>query len=293
MRAKKVAFIAEFAKHLENSDRSPFTIKSYTNDLRTFATWFQATNSEALAPASITPTDLRRYKQCLLQQRRKPKTINRRLATLNSFLKWAVNAGHMPDGRQPAMPGCVREVPAGPRWLDKKEKYTLVRAVEKYGQVRDVAIVKLLLNTGMRVQELCSLTWQDVRLSDRKGEITVQGKGRKQRQIPLNKDARNALELLNSSGITPETTVVLQGQRGALTPRGVQIMLQKYGQLAGLEKVTPHTLRHTFCKEVLDSGRSLYEVAALAGHESLDTTRLYCEPSLKDLEFAVAAIEEG
>lgn len=293
MKANEESFIADFARHLENAERSPCTIKSYTHDLRAFAKWFQDTNSEGLTPTSITPTDLRKYKQELLKQRKKPKTVNRKLATLNSFLKWAIKAGHMPDGRQPAMPGSVREVNPGPRWLDKNEKYALVRTIEKYGDQRDIAIVKLLLNTGLRVQELCSLTWQDVWLSDRKGGLTVTGKGRKQRQIPLNKDARNALALLDNCGSEKENTAILQGQRGPLTPRGVQIMLKKYGRLAGLENVTPHTLRHTFCKEVLDSGRNLYEVAALAGHESLDTTRLYCEPSLKELEFAVAAIEEG
>lgn len=82
------------------------------------------------------------------------------------------------------------------------------------------------------------------------------------------------------------------GQRGKLTPRGVQTLFRKYADPVKLDNLSPHSLRHTFCKNLLNAGISLEKIAILAGHESLDTTKLYLEPSLKDLEGAVEAISE-
>jgi integrase/recombinase XerC len=61
---------------------------------------------------------------------------------------------------------------------------------------------------------------------------------------------------------------------------------------AGLKDVTPHSLRHSFCKNLVNAGVSLEKIAALAGHESLETTRRYCEPSLQDLQQAVEMVSE-
>jgi integrase/recombinase XerC len=85
---------------------------------------------------------------------------------------------------------------------------------------------------------------------------------------------------------------VFMGQRGALTPSGVQWLLRKYAYTAHLEALSPHRLRHTFRKRLVDGAVGLEKVAALAGHESLETTRRYCTPSLKDLAQAVELIGE-
>jgi integrase/recombinase XerC len=290
---KYIPCIASFVEYLARSERSLLTIKNYALDLKNFAQWFEKNNNYELQPEKITPTDLREYKQHMLQQMFKPKTVNRKLATLNCFLKWAALTGLVPDSRRPIIPQSINEVRNGPRWLNNQEKRKLVRAIEEGGKLRDISIVKLLLNTGLRVQELCALTWRDIAISERQGKLTVRnGKGHKQRQIPLNKDARKALTIIGYRGHRGEEAPIFKGQRGYLTPRGVQLLLKKYVDVAGLDNVSPHSLRHTFCKTLLDSGRGLHEVAALAGHESLNTTRFYCEPSMKDLEEAVTSIEE-
>jgi site-specific recombinase XerD len=84
---------------------------------------------------------------------------------------------------------------------------------------------------------------------------------------------------------------IFSGQRGPLTSRGLQNIFAKYAEMAKLE-ISPHSLRHTFCKNLVNAGVSLEKIAALAGHESLETTRRYTEPSLKDLEKAVELIGE-
>lgn len=78
--------------------------------------------------------------------------------------------------------------------MDRLSQYDLYRIVEKGRKNRDIAIVKLLLNTGLRVSELCALTWKDIRVTAKKGRLSVNhGKGAKRRIVPLNKDARSAL----------------------------------------------------------------------------------------------------
>ncbi len=110
--------------------------------------------------------------------------------------------------------------------------------------------------------------------------------------MPLNQDARDVLTALCYPQHAGKEAVILQGQRGPMTPRGVQSLLARYGTLARLDDLSPHALRHTFCKNLIDAGVGLEQVAALAGHESLETTRRYCTPSRLDLERAVERIGE-
>jgi site-specific recombinase XerD len=285
--------LERFAVFLEQAERSPLTIKNYLSDLRAFAAWFEETNGDSFEPAKITPTDLREYKRWMVSHCGfKPNSVNRKLATLKSFIHWATETGLVADARALKIPKAEREECHGPRWLDRREQNKLLRVAERADQPRDLALIKLLLNTGLRVQELCDLTWRDVTLTERKGTLTVRsGKGGKRRQVPLNQSARSALLAMEYQEHAGKRTHIFVGQRGPLTPRGVQNLLSKYAA-TGLEDVSPHTLRHTFCKNLVDAGVGLEKVAALAGHESLETTRRYCEPSLKDLERVVELIGE-
>jgi site-specific recombinase XerD len=180
--------LEDFAHHLAREERSPLTIKTYRCDLAAFARWFRDTTGDELTPALVTLTDLRDYKHFLVDRRGlKPSSVNRQLATLQSFLTWAAGAGLLPAGHPPVLPKTVLQARQGPRWLDRREQYALRRAVERGGQIRDIAMVTLSLNTGLRLQELCTLTWHDVQVTTRTGLVTVtQGKGAKHRQLPLN-----------------------------------------------------------------------------------------------------------
>jgi integrase/recombinase XerC len=154
-------------------------------------------------------------------------------------------------------------------------------------------IIKILLNTGLRVNELVSLKWSDVRMTDKKGAITVRySKANRYRDIPLNKDARNALLILGFANMAGKSEHVVSGQRGRLTVRGVQLMINRRFEYTDLDFITPHILRHTFCKNLVNAEVSLEKIALLAGHESLDTTRLYCQPSFDDLSDSVDKISE-
>jgi site-specific recombinase XerD len=283
-----------FAQFLIESERSAYTIKNYLCDLDGFALWLKSKGNTELAPTLITPTDLREYKHYLDESLQlKPQTINRKLSSLRSFLNWAVREGYFPDNRLPHVPQPVKEQANAPKWLDRLEQHALCRIVEKGRTVRDIAMVKLLLNTGLRVSELCALTWNDLKISPKKGRLSVNhGKGLKRRTIPLNKDARSVLLELGYHKQKGSDQRVFIGQRGAMTPRGIESTLRKYVFKTDLEEVSPHQLRHTFCKNLIDAGVSLEKVATLAGHDNLETTRRYCTPSEQDLAAAVELIGE-
>jgi site-specific recombinase XerD len=294
-------WLERFLEHLAAGERSPHTLVSYRSDLVAFARWFEAATGEPCQLELLTPTDLRLYKNHLVDELgHKPATVGRKLASLKSLLAWAQQAGRQLAVAPAQVPRAPDQIRPGPRWLDRREQLALLRAVERGGNPRDLAVVQLLLHTGLRVAELCQLTWQDVELGPRSGLLVVrQGKGRKRREIPLNAEARKALEALGyeEKAEDPEqrSERVVLGQRGPLTPRGVQSLLRKYltpnVAAGGLERLSPHLLRHSFCKNLRQAGASLEETAALAGHNTLDTTRLYAEPSRKDLERAVGLLE--
>lgn len=288
-----LSMVDRFCRFLDRAERSPLTRRNYRSDLEGLATWFEGQNGRTFSPDQITSTDLREYKRWLAGQALKPATINRKLASLRCFLNWAADVRLLRSGHGVRVPKPVREQRRGPRWLDRREQHRLIRAVERAGKPRDIAAILLTLNTGLRVAELCALVWRDIHMTDRHGTLTVRnGKGSKRREIPLNKDARRVLLLLGYREYAGKATPVFLGQRGRLTPRGFQLLLERYTKPVNLKDVTPHSLRHSFCKNLANAGVSLEKIAVLAGHESLETTRRYCEPSLGELQEAVELVSE-
>lgn len=280
-------WISEFVQHLQDAERSPATIAGYRIDLDGFSEWL-AKQKEAIVDGQMTLECLLAFKQYLCDRPLKPKSVNRKIASLQSFLKWAEQKGYQKERITPLKR--VREHKKGPRWLNDAEQKKLLAAAAN--NPRDQAIILLLLHTGLRVQELCSLKWQNVLLHNSHGLLVVsKGKGNKRREVPLNQTACQALQILkytqHQSG-----SYVIKGKQGPMTPRGIQQLLKKYAEKAGLQNVTPHQLRHTFCKNLVNAGVGLEKIAMIAGHDSLESTRWYCEPSLQDLQQAVDRIAQ-
>jgi integrase/recombinase XerC len=226
-------------------------------------------------------------------ERRQPATVNRRLAALRRFFQWAKAVGLAKELPTENVKG-VTSSPRAPRWLEKRDVDRLIRTVERHGTTRDLAIVLILRHTGIRVSELSNLTLSDVETSERKGSLTVRsGKGGKFRVLPLNVDARRAIASYLEVRPTVSTDRLFVGQRGeGVSSRAVELLVSKYARLANLEAVTPHTLRHSFGKHALDAGADLVSVAALLGHERLETTAVYTTPSQRDLERVVEKLEQ-
>ncbi len=283
--------IKQFLDYLKANEKSLNTIRNYNCDLKSFARWLLQSNNEELSFNKITPTDLRMYKRYLISQNNNPKTVNRKLSSIKSFINWGIESKKL-QYRIP-FPKNLKENKTSFKWLTKLEQNELLRKAEQANNKRDIAIVKLLLNTGLRVSELCQLTWDAVTISERKGKLTVKlGKGSKRREIPLNNDSRGALLSMGYTQNIGSESGIFHGQRGELTPRGVQLILKKLIRNSKIDNVTPHQLRHTFCKNLVDMNVGLEKVGYLAGHESLDITKIYCKPSFNDLQAAVELIGE-
>ncbi len=294
--------LVNFQKHMDDLDLSPLTIKGYLSDLYHFSRWFEQTNGETLTVQRVTPTDVKEYKHfMLIVERRKAGTVNRRLAALTALCKWARQTKQITSDPTENIKG-VAGVVRGPKWLDKHEQHRLLRAIENDLELakqnypkrwvtrrRDASLVLFLLHTGLRLSEAIELRMTDIQLSERKGSVSVQnGKGNKQRSVPLNSEARKALR--DWFDVRPKSEylwMTVEGEHESLSGRTVQRILRRYARAAQIEELTPHVCRHTFAKNLVDNEVGLEKVAALLGHSSLNTTRIYIAPSERDLELAV------
>ena len=163
---------------------------------------------------------------------------------------------------------------------------------------RNAGIVALMLKAGLRVSEVVALALDDLILNDRSGKAVVRdSKKNKYREAPLNTDVRQALRAwLDVRPEKGDRVFVGHGKSSTgLTTRSVHRLVGKYARLAGLESagVSPHTLRHTCGHNLVEAGVALDRVAAILGHEKLDTTALYTMPSDKELQREVEKIAAG
>jgi site-specific recombinase XerD len=291
---KAEPFINRFIDDLKRQEVAELTLMSYWYDLVGFWRWFEETVGDAATPDAVTPTDIRDHRSHLISVRKlQPATVNRRLAALRRFFQWAKGRGFIQELPTENVKGVV-SAPRSPHSLEKREVDRLVRTVERRGSKRDLAIVLTLRHTGIRVSELCALTLGDIAISERKGTLVVRsGKGKQYRSLPLNADARQAITAYREVRPTVAGDALFVGQRGSgLSARAVELLVTNYARLAGLEGVTPHTLRHSFGKHALDGGADLVSVAALLGHRRLETTAVYTTPSHRDLEKVVEKLEQ-
>jgi site-specific recombinase XerD len=291
------ALLEAFKQYLYAEDTSRNTMSAYLSDLSHFLDWYRhAFTSFELD--GVTPTDIRDYREHLQEMvpPLAPATINRCLSALRRFFSWAKENGYVEN--QPTKR--IRNVEItdhGPRLLDRKQWYRLQRSVEqaKGNQgIRDRCVILLLYHTGVRVGELATLLLSDLTLGERSGSVQVRrGKGNKSRRVPLNAEARSAIREYLKVRPSSEEQSLLMGHRGEpLSAHAIYDVVVKYGRRAGLDDVTPHTLRHSFARALIVAGTPLSDVADLLGHSSLDTTRIYTKASETDLAVVVSRLEE-
>lgn len=300
--------ITMFLDYLLEQDRAERTIDGYQRDLAYFATWFEQTTGRTPDPVRVTPLDIREYRQYLRTIKRlKPASVNRKLAALKTYFGWAREVGLIANNPTDGIKS-VRQTETQQRWLSRAQAFALSRAATEAIQLaetkglrpstilakRNAAILAILLH-GLRVSEVCDLELADITLKPRGGFVVVRsGKGGRYREVPLNKDAREALQTWLAVRPKNGSPVLFPSRNDdPVQPRDIQRMLDKLAHSAsGLdpEQVTPHKLRHTFGKSLVDAGVSLDRVATLMGHQDLATTAIYTTPSREDLTAAVEKI---
>lgn len=252
------------------------TAAQYRRALDDFAAWYTHTYGEQPDPALLTDEEAREWRGHLSGVNKlAASTVNVRLSALKGLARHM--GGHIETRG-------VRQVQQPVKDLTARELGRLVRAVEnhRWGPgwlfLRNVALIAVMARAGLRVGEAVALDMGDVELSTRSGWATVrQGKGLKERRVPLSLHARKGLDAyleVRPEASTPALFLTKNWQR--VSERSVQQMVESAAQRAGIEQtVTPHILRHTFATRFLEKGGDLATLRDILGHANVATTSRY------------------
>lgn len=282
--------INELEQDLRAHDRAENSVRTIIGAARRFLEWLEA-QSQSLD--AVTAETVRVYRNAMREDGLKPATINLTVVALRQLFRVS-----MADRPNPAADlSREQEQPLAPKGAEPDEVDAILTALrrrpagtekEKIARIRDVAIVTLLLHTGLRVGEIAGLRSQDIERRPSRVWIIVRNahsKGHKNRRVPLNEAARAALD--RWCRIRPQDGPTVFG----IGPAQIERVMRRARSTASVGKVTPHTLRHTYARRLIDSGRSLVDVAAILGHTSIATTQRYTQPTERDLEEAVDSLE--
>lgn len=284
----KEKLLVSWLAELDRQGKTKLTVGSYCRAVEYFMSWSERTYGQSFDPAAIIPRDLASWKNYQqVTEKAAPATINQRLAAVSCYFKWALAQGYAQSDPTANIQGLRREA-RRPKALGSVPLRRLLREVHKSGNIRDIALVELLLSAGLRVSEALALQRDDITIGERSGQVVVRsGKGGQTRTVPLTSPVRKALK--NYLETLPLTVYgeLWVGQRGPLRdPSGVYRMLQNYARRAGIDEslVSPHVLRHTMATRYLAANPGdLRGLAAILGHRSLDTVMIYTAPSTDDL----------
>jgi integrase/recombinase XerD len=266
---------------------SPQTLRAYASDLARYLEWAERTGAD---PLGSDPRIIRRYLAELDAARYSRRTIARRLSAVRSFFAYLNREGVV--AHDPAAVVATPKQPSRlPRLIPTQLLERLLDAPDRDtpAGMRDRAILELLYASGARVSEVTGLDVKDVDLVQ--GQITVTGKGDKQRIIPIHREACarvRAYLTTGRPGLRPkpgETAVFLNRTGGRLTDGGIRRMLGRHLQALGESSgVTPHAFRHTFATHLLEAGADLRTVQDLLGHVALSTTQIYTHLGVQRLQ---------
>jgi integrase/recombinase XerC len=281
--------------------QSPATRRAYAGDLDAFVVW--AERAQVDGPAAVDRILLRRYLGYLTTRRYARATVARKAAALRCYFAWQRRRGaiDLDPARRLASPGGPSRLP---RVLDHGELEAMLDGValdddeapaaglcaadevdaplgrEEALEARDDALLELLYGCGLRVAELCSLDIGDVDL--RGAMVTVMGKGRRQRRVPLHARCAEAVERWLAQGRQALVTEVSPPHAAFLNRRGARLGTRDVRRVVDRRSPVPthpHALRHSFATHLLDGGADLRVVQELLGHASLQTTQVYTHVS--------------
>jgi len=265
--------IINFRRHLKRRNYSKHTIKYYLNIIKQYVIWVD------VALELATPEKVDMYIDHLLRKRMHPASINLYLAIIRVFydyLKYEENV----DLINPVNRNRRLRVPRPlPRSLRDQEVEKLFGAIKNK---RDIAMFKLMLRCGLRVEEVSNLTLGAIDLK-RCRLMVQQGKGGKDRVVYISNDAHDALIAylkLRSRNRTRRIFLVEKGtyKGQAISVRGIQKRIEYYAKKTRIN-VSCHRLRHTMATQLLNAEAEVETIQDLLGHNWITTTQRYCKVS--------------
>jgi site-specific recombinase XerD len=265
-----------FLKALQGQNYSSKTLRAYGDDLAQFLEWIKKNRVDFDVPTRFSRGDIEGFMQYLAAKRMTGVTRVRKLAAIRKFFAFLEENNILAANPAHTVKGARREEKE-PNILYKEQYKALL--YEASDNIRDYAIIQTFLQTGIRLSELANLRVEDVDVEHR--NLTVrQGKGKKDRQIPLVDDVvkalRNYLRYRNTELIVDDEILFLAKNGTSLNVSTVKYTVAKYVKKAGIrKKVSVHTLRHTFGAHKADKHMSLATLQELMGHKKKETTLKY------------------
>ncbi len=255
------------------------TRQAYAADVTRFLLWLR---EEEVRPECVRLEHLHRFAWSLHDVGISARSTARILSGLRSFYRFLRLDGYIEHD-----PTELLETPKIGKHLPEVLSVSEIDRIQDAIDLsqpeghRDRTIVEVLYSCGLRVSELCSLRISDLALDD--GYIRVQGKGSKQRLVPIGSRARKELDLWfidrNALPIPPEEqdyVFVSIRRKRHLSRITVFHWIKVYAERAGISKpISPHTFRHSFATHLLEGGANLRAIQAMLGHESITTTEIY------------------
>ncbi len=266
-----------FGKSLVGNNYSQNSIRAYTDDVRQFIEWVKGNRIDWDKPVSFSRVDIIGFLNFLADKKATGVTRVRKLAAIRKFFTFLRDNAVIAGNPAETIKGPIREE-RDPEVLYRNEYKALL--YEAQGNIRDYAILMLFLQTGLRVGELVNLKLDDIDIEN-KMLIVRQGKGKKDRTIPLEEQSLGALNIYlddkkGQNGIVDFQTLFLAKNGTSMDVRTVRWMVHKYVQKAGIrKKASVHTLRHTFGTHKVDKGMTLPALQELLGHKKMETTYKY------------------
>jgi site-specific recombinase XerD len=265
--------IINFRRHLKRRNYSKHTVKYYLNIIKQYVIWVD------VALELATPEKVDMYIDHLLRKRMNPASINLYLAIIRVFYDYLKYEEDV-DLINPVNRNRRLRVPRPlPRSLRDQEVEKLFGTIKNK---RDIAMFKLMLRCGLRVEEVSNLTLGVIDLKRRK-LIVQQGKGGKGRVVYISNDAHDALKAylkLRSSNRTKRVFLVEKGtyKGQAISVRGIQKRIEYYAEKTRIN-VSCHRLRHTMATQLLNAEAEVETIQDLLGHNWITTTQRYCKVS--------------
>lgn len=274
--------------HLAQERRlSPLTCEAYGRDLRQFLDFLAAYLGKVPAPGDLDrlrPADIRAFMGARRRDGAESRTLMRQLAALRSFATFGDRQGAFQASAFAAMRG-PRIAKTLPRPLTALSARAVTDADSRAGEerpqwvlTRDAAVLALLYGCGLRISEALTLTRRDAPIGTTE-TVTVMGKGRKQRAVPVIAPVRAAIAAYLKEcpwTLAPDGPLFVGVRGGPLSPRIIQLAVERMRGALGLpDGATPHSLRHSFATHLLARGGDLRAIQELLGHASLSTTQIY------------------
>jgi integrase/recombinase XerC len=286
-----------FLEHLRlNENASPHTVRAYESDLSQFLTFVAGhlnRKVSTLAPGDLDHLQARAFMGELHRRGNSKASAARKLAAIRTFGRYLRREGVI-DGDPGALVGTPKRERRIPAHLGVDEMAKLLEMPDTASPLgrRDRAILELFYASGLRLSELVGLDLDDVNLSTR--VVRVLGKGGKERIVPFNRSAAEALRawLADREAFVPTEThaagargpdrrrrrdpLFLNYQGGRLSTRSVDKLVRRYvSGCSARHGISPHALRHSFATHLLQAGADLRAIQELLGHARLSTTQRY------------------